>query len=300
MSQIATYVFLDLETTGIPQHELNKTRITELSMVAVNTAHLLRTRPGMTPRVQHKLSLCFNPRRMIDPGCTEVSGLCNDLLEHEACFDKDTFILISKFIERLLPPVCLIAQNGDNFDYPILKNHLVRLGVSLADNLLCADSFHAFYDILEAKTCTESEGKTQQSLCTEASNNTVTESPEMVLNEMRLKNETTPKKLMIQCTAPDTPKKVPEIQTKEACKALRKFPWSRGNRPKLSYKLSNVYERLLNRPAKNAHRAECDCMLLLESVGVVAKSFVEWVNDENNHKKFSEVKAMTLGVPLGQ
>lgn len=298
MVKIQTYVFLDLETTGMPQSELNKTRITELSMVAVKTAHLLVTRPGMTPRVQNKLTLCFNPRRMIEFGCTEVTGLCNDLLEQEGIFDMDAFITINNFIKRLTEPVCLIAHNGFNFDYPILKRHLVNLGVSFPDNLLSADSYHAFYHLLETQNGPASDIQSEKPPSPPKTNLTTIESTEIGVTEMQLRNESTPKHQMIQ-SQPGTPKKITGKRhvTSTAC---RRFPWSYCERPKVSYKLKDIYKRLCNRPAQNTHRAEGDCLLMLECVGAMSKNFVEWIDDKNNHRNFSDINPMTLGVPLGQ
>ena len=61
ISQIKTLAFFDLETTGIPELENFKTKITEISIVACSTKHFLETKSQETPRVLHKLSHCFNP-----------------------------------------------------------------------------------------------------------------------------------------------------------------------------------------------------------------------------------------------
>lgn len=71
MSQIKTFVFFDLETTGLPQHEHNKTKITEFCAVAVQADHI---ELGCFPRVHNKLSFCFNPMKMISPEATTMTG----------------------------------------------------------------------------------------------------------------------------------------------------------------------------------------------------------------------------------
>lgn len=151
MPRVATYVFLDLETTGLPKFEYNKTRITEFSMVVVSRRHILDTRPGAAPRVQDKLSMCFNPQKFIHPDCSEVTGLYNDLLENRTPFNMNVFNIINSFLQCFEKPVCLVAQNGHGFDFPILKNHFEKLGVSLPDDILCADSLNAFYDIYQLR-----------------------------------------------------------------------------------------------------------------------------------------------------
>ncbi|XP_050356213.1 three prime repair exonuclease 2-like [Nymphalis io] len=290
MSPIATYVFLDIETTGLPKEENNKTKITELSLVAVKRQHILETRAGATPRVQHKLTLCFNPGRMVAPSCSEVTGLCNDLLEHESTFNRDTFTMINTFLKTLTKPVCLIAQNGHNFDFPILKNHLVKLGVSLSDDLLCADCYHSFYDILEKKyvntTVTKSNQNDSSSSLVECIDET--DLSKVDTSSLQSKNEKTPER-------PTTTKKI--YKPSPISKVRRRFVWTDGEKPKEKYKLKDVYERVLNRKAEDAHRAENDCLFALAGFVALSRDMVPWLDE--NHCLFSEVKPMTIGVPLG-
>ncbi|CAH0402978.1 unnamed protein product [Chilo suppressalis] len=293
MSRILTYVFVDLETTGLPAEEHNKTKITEISMVAVKREHFLDTRPGASPRVQNKVTLCLNPGRFIHPDCTDVTGLCNDLLEHESQFDLKVFHILNNFLDILQKPVCLIAQNGICFDFPIIRRQLEKLGVSFSVDLLCADCYHAFYDILEFRKNSVSNSVTNVSSTLDQTDTTITvkkESPQSILNQdntldMKSKNETTPRKTHIN--------KIPH-----SCrgKAKRRFPWS-GRKPDESYKLKYIYERVLNRPAIEAHRAENDCILALECAVALGKDFVEWV--DCNYIQFADIRPMTIGVRLG-
>ncbi|CAB3244921.1 unnamed protein product [Arctia plantaginis] len=148
MAPIQSYVFIDLETTGLPVRESYQTKITELSIVIVKRRHILDTVPGTLPRVQHKLTLCFNPGRMIDPEASQVSGLDNDLLEFETMFDIHAFNTIKEFLTCQEKPLCLIAHNGFNFDFPILKSRFEMLNAHLDADVMCADSLNGFYDIL--------------------------------------------------------------------------------------------------------------------------------------------------------
>lgn len=68
---IKTFVFFDTETTGLPSAENNKTKLTELSMIAVQADHISL---GVFPRVQNKLTLCFNPRKMVSIGAEDLTG----------------------------------------------------------------------------------------------------------------------------------------------------------------------------------------------------------------------------------
>ncbi|XP_013144787.1 PREDICTED: uncharacterized protein LOC106108232 [Papilio polytes] len=328
MIPVATYVFVDLETTGLPVEETNRTKITELSMVAVKREHLLRTLAGAAPRVQNKLTLCFNPCKMVHPGSTATTGLCNDLLEHETKFDMNAFTTINSFLNILTKPVCLIAQNGHNFDFPIIKNHLEKLSVQFKEDLLCADCLHAFYDILEKLKSTHNlEHKNSdvikditvpqlnEKICgvddqfSMQNYNETTPKQQIIKNKtekeidinlaitnnqisMKNINETTPKQQRIRTD--QTPRK---FERKNLSKVRRRFPWS-GAKPKDSYKLKNIYERVLNRAGIEAHRAENDCIMALEISAALNKDFVKWVDE--NHCLFADVKPMTIGVPLGE
>lgn len=304
MSNIKTYVFLDLETTGMPQEESNRTKITEISLIAVKREHILETRPGAAPRVKQKLTMCLNPARLVQPGCSEVTGLCNDLLEREPYFDIKVFTIINNFLSVLTKPVCLIAQNGLNFDYPILKNQLEKLGVNLQEDLLCADCFHGFYDILKEKNSVH-EVLTNDLKVTSIKDTSFQNKDEVsevdFVKLMKERNETTPKKTV---KSNKNNYDATEIPQKDKCfkkinrKVIRKFPWSKGEKPTLKYRLKDIYERVLNRPALEAHQAESDCIMALEISVVLQKDFVDWV--DNNNCLFLDIKPMTVGVPLGE
>lgn len=75
MPQINTFAFFDLETTGLPDFQYNKTKITEISIIACRKERLLAAKNGEIPRVHHKLTLCFNPYKMISLEATKISGM---------------------------------------------------------------------------------------------------------------------------------------------------------------------------------------------------------------------------------
>lgn len=319
MAPIATYVFFDLETTGLPPEENNKTKITELSMVAVKRDHVLETRPGAVPRVQHKLTLLLNPGRLISPPGSKITGLDNFLLEHEPKFNREVYDLINNFLNILEKPVCLIAQNGLHFDYPILKNHLEKLNVSLSEDLLCADCYHGFYDILEARKTVNipveevtsskpdiSKDITQAGTSKQEAN--VTSNEDSTIKSTTLTNDDLElyclaNTLTMKATNETTPKQQksninhPKDDRNRVSKARRRLPFSIGNKPTEKYKLKDVYERVLQRPAIDAHRAENDCILALEVSVALGKEFVQWVDE--NYVPFSEVRAMRFGVRIG-
>lgn len=147
-SKIKTFAFFDTETTGLPDLEYFKTKITELSIVAFSVDHFMDPRLKL-PRVQHKLTMCFNPWKRIDLKASEITGLTNDLLEHEKKFDKNAMNVLESFLFHLQQPVCLIAHNGINFDFPLLKKQYDQLKGSFPFTIKCCDSLQIFKKIHE-------------------------------------------------------------------------------------------------------------------------------------------------------
>ncbi|XP_063232884.1 uncharacterized protein LOC134536824 isoform X2 [Bacillus rossius redtenbacheri] len=147
--QIKSFVMFDLETSGLHP----RTRITEIGLVAALREHIDDAyKSGIRlPRVVHKLNLCVYPSRLIESGASNVSGLDNMLLQEQKPFDCDTVSIMEGFLRRLPPPVCLVAHNGDRFDFPVLQAELKRINKVLPDNLLCADSYKCFKELLTPK-----------------------------------------------------------------------------------------------------------------------------------------------------
>jgi hypothetical protein len=71
-NKFACFVIFDAEATGLPGL-LKKTRFTELSFFAVQTAELVS---HCTPRTINKLKICINPECAIDPDvCTKTGSV---------------------------------------------------------------------------------------------------------------------------------------------------------------------------------------------------------------------------------
>lgn len=160
---IKSFVFIDFETTGLPCTE-TRTKITEIAMVACSAQHILETRKGSLPRVLHKLVVCLNPMKMIQLGASEITGdfdhsffclrlliitfrnvgLYNDLLEHEKPFQANTTQLLNHFLQQLQSPVCLVAHNGLNFDFPLLQKQLGLLVTAHYSHSLCTEIYLLF------------------------------------------------------------------------------------------------------------------------------------------------------------
>ena len=158
MSKIKSLVYFDLEATGLKSS--GRPRITEISFVAVNIEdvkemHLKiqnhqpnRKYPddhhhieSFLPRVLSKLTLCVYPMATIMPIVTDITGLDNYNLEDQTRFDSNTGQLLLNFLARLPSPVCLVAHNGNIYDFPLLKAEMEKVGMEVGSNVLCADSY---------------------------------------------------------------------------------------------------------------------------------------------------------------
>ncbi|XP_005098868.2 three-prime repair exonuclease 1 [Aplysia californica] len=143
---IQTFVMLDIEATGLPEEN---PKITELSFVAVTREAILKPRAdGQTlPRVLNKLNIAFQPHKNIVPRASRVSGIENWMLSQMHPFGEHIGLL-RLFLEKLPQPVCLIAFNGDRFDFPLLMKELHSADQAFPDSVLHADSLHAFMTLI--------------------------------------------------------------------------------------------------------------------------------------------------------
>lgn len=73
LTQCESFIFLDLESTGLPFQEIGKARVTELSMISVRREDMKKT-DGKIPRVLHKLTMSFNPQKIISEEVTNITG----------------------------------------------------------------------------------------------------------------------------------------------------------------------------------------------------------------------------------
>ncbi|KAK7505095.1 hypothetical protein BaRGS_00003665 [Batillaria attramentaria] len=137
--KIASLVVFDTETTGLPGPG---TKITELCFLSVQRDEVISKN---FPRVINKLQLCLSPERALPPPISTITGLYNDHLEHMAKFG-DAAPLIERFLACQPRPLCIIAHNGNRFDFPLLQAEMRAANQPLpADTgILCADSLEAF------------------------------------------------------------------------------------------------------------------------------------------------------------
>ena len=160
-NEVANYVFLDLEATALGSAN-PRTRITELSLVAVTKGHFETLRRGLrqlefkadpetlTPRVLNKLTLCFSPQAQVSPTAAALTGLDNNSLEEQAQFNSGAVDQIKCFLRSLRRPICLVAHNGKKFDFPLLLAEVLGCGGTIEeDGLTCMDSLPVLKSIYE-------------------------------------------------------------------------------------------------------------------------------------------------------
>lgn len=143
--KISTLVFMDLEATGLPslvgKHNVH---ITEMSLVAVDRTNFENDN---TLRVLNKLNLCIRPRSIVSPTAMTITGLYNDILQKQEKFDESIPKLMEYFFRRLKQPMCLLAHNGNRYDFPLLQAELKHINYTFDGNILCADTLEAFRSI---------------------------------------------------------------------------------------------------------------------------------------------------------
>ena len=169
MSKIKTLVYLDLEATGL--RSSGRPRISEISFVAVNSEdveelylniqnHLKDKKnqdysyqiESLIPRILNKLTLCVYPMATVMPDVTDITGLDNYNLNDQTRFDANTGHLLNNFLARLPSPVCLVAHNGNVYDYPLFKAEMEKAGIQVGSDILCADSYIGIKAIFQNRT----------------------------------------------------------------------------------------------------------------------------------------------------
>lgn len=161
-----TLIFLDLEATGLP---FSQPKITELCLLAVHRCALESPPspqgpppavllPPPPPRVVDKLSLCVTPGKACNPAASQITGLSTAMLTAHGRqrFDADMVSLLQAFLQRQPQPWCLVAHNGDRYDFPLLQAELAALGLASAlDSAFCVDSITALKTLEQAGSPSE-------------------------------------------------------------------------------------------------------------------------------------------------
>jgi DNA polymerase III epsilon subunit-like protein len=155
MCEIKTLVYCNLEATGLKNS--GRPRLTEVSLVAVNTESILDLNAmllsrlqkrkikveSMLPRVMNKLTVCVYPMASILPEVSVITGLDNYNLGDKLHLRQKLVnsSICNSLLARLPKPLCLVAHNGGLYDFPLLKAEVEKAGITLPYDTLCADSY---------------------------------------------------------------------------------------------------------------------------------------------------------------
>ena len=297
------------------------------------------------PRVLHKYTRLYYPRKIIPPLIEEITGLSNDILHRLPGFNSSSAEALNLFLD-LPKPISLVAHNGTRFDYPLLRAELESIFDDIGDlksfkELQCTDSLLAFREI-DSNLKEEAELKEISEITALAQSFSFSDMDEDELMDLeperkkvRVKENgdddasrrvSTPpspvdegqleisaelpvtplKEQPLLANAPKTPAKsiippkppvTPEASSstsqvngtgsvrRSLTYGATKRKWD-GTQP---YKQVNLYKRLFGRQY-DAHRAEADCIALLEICGFYSERFVNWA--DSNCYEFSTVKPM--------
>ena len=166
MQDIRTFVYFDLEATGLKSS--GRPRVCEISLIAVDTSDILELHESLLnsisgrtnedtiiqvetccPRIVNKLTLCVYPMATIVPLVSSITGLDNYNLTDQSKFDNNIGNLLKIFLSCLPSPVCLVAHNGSQYDFPLLKAEMEKAGTKLGSEILCVDSYLGIQSIIK-------------------------------------------------------------------------------------------------------------------------------------------------------
>ncbi|XP_077283817.1 three prime repair exonuclease 2 [Arctopsyche grandis] len=277
MTTINTFIFVDLETSGLPWQERNHTQITEIALVSVKREHIL-VKSFTAPRVLNKLSLCFKTSMKISDRVEEITGLSNKLLDKENRFNEQGASLIKAFIELQMSPVCIVSHNGCGFDFPILRAEFARVNVSLPDDVLCTDTLQMFRCILKESN--------HVPVMDEFEHFDLSTDDLQEIDALERKHSSDLESLV--CASPS------KLSVADMQNGSGKRSAVKEKKPRQSFKLIDVYRRLHGIVPMSLHRAENDCMALLECCTVKSTEFINWSADHNI--LFNRIPKMEVGV----
>jgi len=340
MKTVKTLVYFDIEATGLKSS--GKPRISEISLVAVNVHDFLnlsvklsklKSKPTdkamleqVVPRVVNKLTLCVYPMAPILPTVSSITGLDNYNLTEQANFDENTANLLSSFLSRLPRPVCLVAHNGDHYDFPLLKAELEKVDGSIGNDVLCADSYIGIKEIFsscknkdpEILHCSEKidiELQEVEKLIAMGEFDTPMEEDEKISDHVRHssgskrsdttesslnptdyqysqeENETTPMKRKGSSVDNLRPSKFRQVSCSTIFKSRKKLGYTSVKPAKPpSFSLINLHKHLLGCAPVQSHGAEADCLALLRVTATLGQEWLDWL--QNNCYVFMDCPKM--------
>ena len=315
MSEVKTIVYFDLEATGLKNS--GKPRICELSFVAVNIQDVQQLASKMKgdkhfceqsslPRVINKLTLCVYPMAIIVPLVSDLTGLDNYNLSGQSNFNRTTVELINTFLKCIPSPVCLVAHNGNAYDFPLLKAELENIGMQLNPGILCTDSLPGIKEVFQKMTDSYSPKmeETKENSIVEKEIEVASElikagKFETELNEGHIDehnnagglqdtNESTPTGSRKSGILVKNPRKYKNNHS-ENLKTRKRLRFTNQSSPS-SFSLVNLHKHMFGITPAQSHGAEADCLALLRITAGLGSEWINWL--KNNCSTFSSCKKM--------
>jgi three prime repair exonuclease-1 len=334
MRELKTLVYFDLEATGLKSS--GRPRICELTLLAVKTKDVLDLNVKMKdynmkgqyennvfhqeillPRIVNKLTLCIYPMATIVPLVSDMTGLDNYNLSGQSKFNKNTGDLINNFLSCLPSPVCLVAHNGNAYDFPLLKAEMENAGTQLNPEILCADSYIGIRDIFAKRAYIFEEEETRKKEVIQIEEMKIAkieidalaylvksgafeeEMAEGISNDIvkNSGNPSSPKQAneFTPCKTKDTlasclkPRKLKQKSYDEKFKSRKKLNFGYPSAP-TSFSLINLHLHLLGYQPHKSHGAEADCLALLKTTAALGYEWMDWVKE--NSCMFSDCRRM--------
>ena len=345
MQDIKTFVYFDLEATGLKSS--GRPRVCEISLIAVNTSDIIDLNESLlnsisdrpnedaitqietcSPRIMNKLTLCVYPMATIVPFVSSMTGLDNYNLTGQSTFDRNIGNLLNNFLSCLPSPVCLVAHNGSQYDFPLLKAEMEKAGTKLGSHILCIDSYIGIKSILknyqqigsELKavaelanvgefdkdmmegTCTKvkkvvkSDSVKKISCCCNAlQGNLFHQEADTSIGALKLstvskqENESTPTRSMSLLYPKCRPHNFMEINYAGKSKYRKKLDLSDCNEP-TSFSLINLHKHFFGYPPNKSHGAEVDCLVLMRITAMLGTDWLEWA--QQNCTQFEKYEVM--------
>lgn len=144
--QAETFVFLDLEATGLPSVD---PKIAEFSLFAVHRSSLENPKRDesdapVLPQVPDELTLCMSPERPFTAKASEITGVSSEGLARcqKAGFDSAVVRTPQAFLSCQEGPLCLVAHNGFDYDFPLPCTELPGYAAGAAGPGPCSQPWH--------------------------------------------------------------------------------------------------------------------------------------------------------------
>ena len=264
----------------------------------------------LSPRIVNKLTLCVYPLATIVPLVSDITGLDNYNLMGQSKFSKSTGDLLNSFLSLLPAPVCLVAHNGNDYDFPLLKAELDKIGMQLKSNILCIDSYVGIREMFKKeKDIVNSGNKTVTEVKLTKENNIVKmeldavsdliskgefeidmeEGTHTEINFSKSENEETPKSTKYKSNICLPPKKRKQFSGFEIVKSRKALKFEIPGEP-VSFSLINLHRHLLGCSPEESHGAEADCLSLMRTTAALGQKWIDWVKE--NCLKFETCKKM--------